>query len=231
MKPRTLLAAAMLAGLFAPATALSSPAAAEVKGEVLDVKDVQSYTYLLLKTREGETWAAVPTSAVKKGEQVKLDNPMVMHDFESKALKRKFDSIVFGSLAQPGAKVASASAGHTAPPPATTLVAKVDKATGPEAKTVAEVVATPSPLKDKTVAIRGRVVKYNPGIMGKNWIHLQDGSGSPASGTHDLVITTPDTTAVGEVVNARGTVRTNVDLGSGYTYAVLVEDARIQPSR
>ena len=93
---------------------------------------------------------------------------------------------------------------------------KVPKATGPDARTVAEIVTKGAELKDKTVVVRGKVVKYTPGVMGKNWIHLRDGSGSAADGTNDVLVTTKDETKIGDVVLARGTVRTDVNLGSGY---------------
>jgi hypothetical protein len=105
---------------------------------------------------------------------------------------------------------------------------KVPKATGPDARTVAEIVAKGGELKDKTVLVRGKVVKYTPGVMGKNWVHLRDGSGSASDGTNDVVVTTQDETQVGDVVLARGTVRTDVNLGSGYAYKVLVEEAKLQ---
>jgi hypothetical protein len=89
-------------------------------------------------------------------------------------------------------------------------------------------VAGRAALKDKTVTIRGQVVKVNSGILGKNWVHLQDGSGSAASGTNDILVTTTDTAAVGDVINASGTVRTDVNVGPGYAYAVLVDDAKIR---
>jgi len=66
------------------------------------------------------------------------------------------------------------------------------------------------------------------GVLGKNWVHLQDGSGSADKGTHDIVVTTTDEAAIGQVVNASGTVRTDVDIGSGYKYAVLVEEAKLR---
>jgi len=105
---------------------------------------------------------------------------------------------------------------------------KVPKATGPDARTVAEIVTKGTALKDKTVAVRGKVVKFTPGVMGKNWVHLRDGSGSAADGTNDVLVTTQDETKIGDVVLARGTVRTDVNLGSGYAYKVLVEEAKLQ---
>jgi hypothetical protein len=128
------------------------------------------------------------------------------------------------------------SADSTAPPPArhgsapapAAAVGKIPKATGADARTVAEVVIDKDALKGKTVAIHAQVVKVSTGILGKNWIHIQDGSGSAAKGTHDLVVTTTDTVAVGDIVNASGKVKTDVDLGSGYKYAVLMEDAKVR---
>ena len=64
--------------------------------------------------------------------------------------------------------------------------------------------------------------------MCKNWIHLRDGSGSADAKTNDILVTTKDVTKIGEVVLVKGVVRTDVDLGSGYTYAVMVDEATLQ---
>ena len=107
-------------------------------------------------------------------------------------------------------------------------VAKVAKASGPDARTVAEVVSGAAANKDKSVTIRAQVVKVTAGVLGKNWIHLQDGSGSADKGTHDILATSTEEAKVGEVVTVKGTVKTDVDIGSGYKYAVLVADAKIR---
>jgi hypothetical protein len=122
----------------------------------------------------------------------------------------------------------TAGAQHPPASAATAAPAKVPKASGPEARTVAEVFKGRSALKDKTVLVRGRVVKVNSGIKGKNWLHVQDGSGSAADGSHDLIVVTADTAAVGDIVNARGTVRTDVVVGPGYAYDVLVDGATLK---
>jgi hypothetical protein len=198
-----------------------------VTGEVLETRAVESYTYLRLKTKDGEVWAAVPRTEVTKGAQVTVENPMTMRNFESKALNKKFDSIVFGQLAGAGAK-------NLAPHPAMPASAvsnaaiKVAKAAGPDARTVAEVVKGKVALRGKTVLVHAQVVKVSNAIMGKNWVHLQDGSGSGTDGTNDIVVTTKDMVAVGDVVHVKGTVRTEVDIGGGYNYAVLIEDAAVR---
>lgn len=228
MNPRTILAAAFFAAaaFAAPAAFAQAPT---VRGQVLETQDIEGYTYMRLKTAEGETWAAVPTAKVKKGAQVTLENVMVMQNFESRALKRKFDRILFASLAGGGAQAPAAETGHPKSAPATPAapVGKIAKATGPNAKTVAEVVSGGKALKDKPVTVRGKVVKVNSGIRGRNWLHLQDGSGDAGKGTNDLTVTTTQMAAVGDVVSASGTVRTGVVVGPGYEFPVLVEDAKL----
>jgi len=105
---------------------------------------------------------------------------------------------------------------------------KVQKASGPNAQTVAEVITKRVELKDKTVLVRGKVVKFTPEILNKNWIHLRDGSGSASDNTHDVIVTTNDQAKVGDVVVVKGVVRIDKDLGSGYAYKVLIEEATLQ---
>lgn len=227
MKLVVALSALILAAASLTAQSTPSVQATSLKGEILETRNVDSYTYLRLKTAEGEIWAAVPTTAVKKGAQVTIGNSMMMENFESKTLKKVFDKIVFGQIVDAGAKPA---APHGAPPPAnaSTPVVRLAKAVGPDAKTVAEVVKGRAALNDKTVLVHGQVVKASLGIMGKNWLHLQDGSGSASDGTNDILVTTKDEAKVGDILNARGTVRTDVNLGSGYAYAVLIENAAVR---
>ncbi|HEY0887070.1 MAG TPA: OB-fold nucleic acid binding domain-containing protein [Ramlibacter sp.] len=205
-----------------------------VVGEVLEVQNVEGYSYLRLKTAQGDTWAAVPTAKVKKGDKVTVAEPMVMNNFESKALKRKFDKVVFGTLASDKAAASAQAAGpkagpHTLPPKAAEAPdAKVPKASGPEARTVGEIMAAPDALKEKTVVVRAKIVKINSGIQGLNWVHLRDGSGSAANGTNDLIVTTKEVLKVGDIVTLKGVVRTDKNLGAGYVYKVLVEEGKSQ---
>ena len=105
---------------------------------------------------------------------------------------------------------------------------KVTKAGGTGAQTVAEVIINRAKLKGEVVVIRGQVVRFNPEILNKNWIHLRDGSGSAADNTNDLLVTTKDQAKVGDIVVVRGVVHTDKDIGSGYSYKVLIEDAALR---
>jgi hypothetical protein len=73
--------------------------------------------------------------------------------------------------------------------------------------------------------VKGKAVKVNNGIMDRNWIHLQDGTG--AAGANDLLVTTKATVNRGDVVVVRGTVALDKDFGAGYSYSLLIEDATV----
>ena len=118
------------------------------------------------------------------------------------------------------------AAPHPAPAaPATTVdLSGIAKADG--GKTIAEVFAEKDQLAGQPVVFRGKVVKTNPNIMGKNWLHVRDGSG--AEGTNDLTVTTAGTVPnVGDTVVVKGTVALNKDFGMGYQYDIIVEDAEV----
>ena len=203
-----------------------------LKGEVLEIKQVPNYTYLRLKTADGESWAAVSTAKLAVGTEVSIQNAELMDNFKSTVLNRVFPRIYFGSLAAgPGTasgQVASPHAGLAQAEMANNVI--VSKAQGPLARTVAEVIKQSSALKDRPVLLHARVVKYNAAVMGKNWIHLRDGSGSATDATNDLLVTTQDQAKLGDVVLVKGLVRKDKDFGSGYVYKVLVEDATLRAS-
>lgn len=218
--------------------AAAAPVAAGISGVVQERLEAAPYCYLRLKTAKGDVWAAVPEAKIEKGTEVTIANPMLMANFESKTLNRTFAEVFFGTIAPAGAAAAAPAGMPAGMPPAgnphagvaqstTVEVGKVDKATGADARTVSEVWAQKAGLKGKTVTIRGKVVKYNAGVMGKNWLHLQDGSGDAKAGTHDITVTSQDPAAKGDTVTIKGTVFLDKDFGSGYSYAIIVEDAKV----
>jgi len=228
----------------ATAPALTPVATNQISGRLLESLNAAGYTYLRLETDTGEQWAAVRETNVKKGDVVTVNAQMTMKGFESKTLKRKFDNIVFGTIAganeaapasmalassrpaaSPAANPMGTAAQHMTAGAANVGDVKVEKA--PNGKTVAEAYAEKDALKDKPVVIRGKVVKFLSGIMGKNWLHLRDGSGSADKGDNDVTVTTNDVVAVGDTVTVSGTVRVDKDFGAGYRYPVIVEEAKV----
>lgn len=230
----------------AQAAGAPEAAGAALKGKVVERLDAPPYSYLKLQTAQGEAWAAVPKTEVAMGAEVTVAGAMPMQGFESKTLNRKFETVYFGTLggegapqaapmpgpgggemgAGPGAPGIAAQHAAAAAGPADVGDVKVPKASGSDARTVAEIYAQRAALKEKAVTIRGKVVKFNEGIMNRNWVHLRDGTGS-AGKDNDITITTGDRAAVGDVVIVKGTVRVDKDFGAGYAYPVIVEDAKL----
>ncbi len=103
----------------------------------------------------------------------------------------------------------------------------VEKAAGDNAFTVAELFEKAKELDGTTVRLRGKVVKFNANIMGRNWLHLQDGTGDPMQNTHDLVVTTKTEIGSPEVLTIEGTLAADKDFGAGYKYAVIIENAAV----
>lgn len=94
-------------------------------------------------------------------------------------------------------------------------------------QTVNDVFVQRQALSGKPIKVRARVVKFNAAIMGKNWLHLQDGTGDVAQKTHDLTVTTSATAKVGDLVLVEGTLTLDKDFGLGYRYDLIVEDAKV----
>lgn len=100
-----------------------------------------------------------------------------------------------------------------------------------KAQTVAALNQNKAGLAGKTVSAQGKVVKVNNGIMGRNFVHIQDGSGDAKAGTNDLTVTSKQTAAIGDQVTISGVVVLNRDFGAGYSYPLLIEDASITPKK
>jgi hypothetical protein len=160
---------------------------------------------------------------------------------QSSATSREADAARPEVVANPAAASADAGgmpAGHPAelqkpmsshPPvqPATAvteLIAQPDGGT-----TVATVWANRTALAGRKVTVRGKVVKFNGGILDHNWIHIQDGTGKAEDRTNDLTVTTAPTTSVtvGAVITVTGVLAVDKDFGAGYAYPVILEDATI----
>lgn len=103
---------------------------------------------------------------------------------------------------------------------------KVEKATGDNGYTIADVFKEAAALNGKTIRVQGKVVKFSARIMGRNWIHLQDGTGDPTSNTHDLVATTSEEAKVDDIITVEGVLTANKDFGAGYKYEAIVEEAK-----
>jgi hypothetical protein len=208
----------------------SQPAAAadgNFEGRVLETMNGGGYTYVLVTDGERQLWAAAPETQIEVGADVSISLAMKMQDFHSDALDRDFDAVYF--VAGLGQQAGSVMPKKTKAPASTPAVeiGSVSKLEG--GYTVAELYAEGSSLAGQEVALRGVVVKVNEGIMSRNWLHVRDGSGDEASATHDLILTSAMSAAVGDLIVVRGTLGVDRDFGSGYSYALIVESAELSP--
>jgi len=224
--------------------ALAEPVpAGMVRGPVLETMNAAGYTYVLIGTEEVQRWLAGPETAVQVGDVVQAFEGMPMGQFESKTLNRTFDVVYFvdalhnlSASAPAGVTVGQMPEGHP-PVPQPEGQPDIEKdAAAAEAIQVAElepgqniayVYANRDSLAGQQVSLRGKVVKYNEGILGWNFIHIQDGSGDAADGSNDLTVTSKATTAVGETVVLAGNIILDKDFGAGYSFPVLMEDATL----
>ena len=138
----------------------------------------------------------------------------------------------FGAaMQQEGVAAPPAASGEAAPGSGKAVVPfvelKVAKASGANGYTVGDVFGKAASLNGKKVKIKAQVVKFSPQIMGKNWLHLQDGTGDPLKNTHDLVVTTMGKAEKGDIVTVEGVLAADKDFGAGYKYAVIIEDVAI----
>jgi len=196
--------------------------------KVLEHMNASNYTYLRVEENGKEYWMAVPQLPVEIDEYVYYSKSMEMKNFHSETLKKDFPSILF---VQDISKTIAGQNGQTPmgdnPHVKGITLEKQEISIKPAAngKTVAQIIEQKTQLSDKIVIVKGKVTKFNEAILGKNWIHIQDGTN--ANGEFDLLVTSNDNAAVGDVVTVKGKVALDKDFGAGYSYKLLVEEATL----
>ncbi len=205
-----------------------------VLGTVTFAKAIGNYLYIkTTDVDEKEVWLATLPSkvTVEVGDQVEYTGGAVMNNFFSKAMDQTFEAIVFVDNIR---NVSNPDPIKNKPIPKDDIHTKLTQPlTAPKAgeiqaledgETVASLLDRREALNDELVGIRAKVMKVSLNIMGKNWVTLQDGTGNAPNDR--LIATTQEKVFPGDVVTVEGRVKTNVDLGAGYKYSVLLEEAK-----
>jgi hypothetical protein len=104
-------------------------------------------------------------------------------------------------------------------------LAVIHTASAAETKTVAQVYQEKSALAGQQISVHGKVVKVNNHVMDRNFLHVQDGTGTEDA--NDLTVTSSETAQVGDEITVTGTLAVDKDFGAGYTYPVILEQANI----
>jgi len=199
--------------------------------KVLEHINASNYTYLRVEENDNEYWMAVPQLPVEVDELVYYSKSMEMKNFHSDALNKDFPSILF--VQDISKKISSPDANQMGENPHVKGITlqKEEVVIQPAAngKTVAQIFEQKETLNGKSVVVKGKVTKYNEGILDRNWIHIQDGTN--AKGEFDLLVTSKDAAQVGSVITVKGKVALDKDFGAGYTYKILIEDATISTDK
>ena len=190
---------------------------------VKEVLNVEKYSYMRVEENDKEFWIAATRMDVKEGDVLYFSKSMEMKNFTGKDLNRTFDSILFvedlsKTVAQQPKVIEHPKVNNT---PREQLTVEPLK----NGSTIEQIYAKKAELAGKTVRVRGMVTKYNPGIMNMNGIHIQDGTGKEH---FDLAVTSKDTAEKGKLVVVEGIVTLNKDFGSGYSYDLIIENAKVK---
>ncbi len=194
------------------------------KVTVADFIQTPNYTYIKASENGNEFWIAVTKMQPEKGETLYFSKSMEMKNFKSEALDRTFESVLFVQDVSQTPPSAQKPVNH--PQVFNQTKQEVNVEPLKDGKTVAQIYEQKDQLNGETVKVKGKVVKYNPHIMGRNWIHIQDGTGK--DNNFDLMVTTPDSAKAGDLVVVEGTVEINQDFGAGYSYPVLLSNAAVK---
>ncbi len=229
----TSLAAVVLLGIATAASPENgaNPRLSDITGTVIETIDAGRYTYVHVDTGAKKVWAVGPHTELQAGEIVTFSDKMPMTKYYSETLDRTFDVVYFVTrlrMEDTGREVPPAHSPQTRTG-RTDASSKIDvsgiaKAEG--GNTIHEIFRDKDRLAGQEVVVRGKVAKFTAGVMGKNWIHVRDGTIGPA-GAEDLVITTTSEAEVGSVILVRGKISLDRDFGFGYRYDLLIEDASI----
>ncbi len=195
---------------------------------VEEVLQTSKYTYLRVKENDSEQWLAVPKIQAEIGGTYYYEGGFKMTNFESKKLSRTFETIIFLERISTEPITAEKSISPVSPHTTKSTAEKKDITIYPAEGgiTIAELFSNKESYAGKIVKIRGQVTKFSAAIMSKNWIHLQDGT--EHDGKFDLTVTSNIELNVGDTVTCEGKITLDKDLGFGYFYEVIMEEAKLE---
>lgn len=183
---------------------------------ILEVLPTVKYVYLRVKEGQEEFWIATLKTEIEVGENYFYRGGLLKTNFESREHQRVFAKMyLVSSLVKSDHGIQSTST--QIPSKGNEMTAGV---TAKDVIKISDLVADPKKYDGKTIQVRGNCIKVNSNIMGRNWVHIQDGSRDD----FDLVITSTSQVPVGHTITMSGKVVLNKDFGSGYKYSIILEE-------
>lgn len=197
----------------------------EHKVVVAEVLNTDKYSYLRVKENGEEKWLAITKREVKIGGNYVYTGGLMKKNFASKEFNRVFETVyLIGDFREEGAAGGGMSAQGGIPPAAEALEPPKNLKPAPGAIKISDLVANIRKYDGKLVKVTGKCVKVNPMIMGRNWLHIQDGSGKNL----DLTVTTTEQISLGAIITLEGTIAVDKDFGAGYRYEYIMEGAVVK---
>jgi hypothetical protein len=183
---------------------------------VMEILPTARYVYLRVKEDSDEFWIATIKREIEVGKTYFYRDGLLKTNFESKEHNRVFDRMYLVStlVEHDHGDHASSLESESSQP---VIDGNIDVKGSIK---IAELVANPKKYEGKVIQISGKCVKVNSNIMGRNWIHLKDGS----KDDFDLVITCSSAVHEGHIVTMIGKVALNKDFGAGYQYPIILEE-------
>jgi hypothetical protein len=191
---------------------------------VNEVLQASKYTYANVSENGEDFWIALPGGEYEVGATYQYVDGLKKTNFESRDFNRTFETIyLVGGMTRTGAKnnnsaIEQAFAGIETSAPAS----QIQPTEGSVA--LSDLFTNKSKYSGQKIQVHGKCVKVNNQIMGRNWVHIQDGTKNNEV-NYDLTITTDELIQVGTTLTMEGTIVLNKDFGAGYKYDVLMENA------
>ena len=185
---------------------------------VLEVLQATSYVYLYVSEGDEKYWLATSKTEVKEGETVYFEGGLLQTNFESKDHNRTFDKLYLVNSVSKNTPSKMSSGRSESQSSGSSRVVDVSGSVK-----IADLVSDPKKYSGQTIQISGECVKINSNIMGRNWIHLKDGS----KDDYDLVITSDIVVTQGQLITMTGTVALDKDFGASYKYDIIIEDGEL----
>ena len=185
---------------------------------VLEVLQATSYVYLYVSEGDEKYWLATSKTEVNEGETVFFEGGFLQTNFESKEHNRTFDKLYLVNSISKNTPSKTSSERSESQSSKSSRVVDVSGSVK-----ISDLVSDPKKYSGQTIQISGECVKINNNIMGRNWIHIKDGS----KDDYDLVITSDIDVPQGQLITMTGTVTLDKDFGASYKYDIIIEDGKL----
>ena len=194
--------------------------------EVLEILESDRYSYLRVTEGEDEYWIATIQGSYELGESYLYSDGLYKTDYFSTEFNRSFDRIYLVSdlRAKNAPKQGSSSIDKLVGIEQSKPVSEADYEREGSIK-IKDLIANSEKYANKEIQITAKVVKVNPAIMDRNWLHLKDGTFDD----FDLVATSQEGVPAGHIVTLKGTLVLDRDFGAGYRYDLIIENATLVP--